>query len=221
MPKPLRRFVSVVTPARAAGAVFAMIALVAIVYVRRESAADTGLDAEGNEAAYFSALLLVSAGAFVALAARHARPEGPAVPWYVVSVLLLTMAADELLGWHETLERRTGVDWQLLYGPVVVAAGVCALRMMWALRARPRVLATFVGGGTAWLVAQVLEKVQWSGDTLLHPGLIVPEELLEMTGSALFGVAMLAVIDSAARGPAPAAQPGESPSNASARASTT
>jgi hypothetical protein len=221
MPTALRRFSSVVTPARAAAAAFAVVALVAIVYARRGAAADTGLDAERNEAAYFSALLLLSAGALVALAGRYARPEGPAAPWYVVSALLLTMSADELLGWHETLERRTGVDWQLLYAPLVVAAGLCALRMLWALRARPGALAAFAGGGAAWLAAQVLEKLQWSGDTLVHPGLIYPEELLEMAGSALFGTAMLAVIAAAARAPARAAQPVDSSSSTSARASTT
>ena len=36
----------------------------------------------------------------------------------------------------------------------------------------------------AWFAAQVFENIQWGdGDRLIHPWMVVPEEMLEMTGS--------------------------------------
>ncbi len=34
------------------------------------------------------------------------------------------MAADEALTVHEELERRFGIDWQILYAPVILAGGL-------------------------------------------------------------------------------------------------
>jgi hypothetical protein len=50
-----------------------------------------------------------------------------------------------------------------------------------------------IAGAMAWMASQVLELLQWRGDTKTaeYLALMVPEELLEMTGSLLFLMAVL------------------------------
>ncbi|MDQ4131123.1 MAG: hypothetical protein M3133_09070 [Actinomycetota bacterium] len=162
------------------------------------------LDGEGGAPALFSAGLLVAGGALaVLLGAGRLAPGGP-VTWLALAAFLAFMALDELLGVHEALERRTGIDWQLLYSPVVLVGGMAWLRALQALR-RGHVVARrlLMGGAAAWLAAQILEDIQWTdGDRLVYPWMIVPEEMLEMTGSMLFGLAFFVLLK-AAVGPVP------------------
>lgn len=149
------------------------------------------LDGEYNVPALWSSLLLLAAGGLAALVARRPR-------WRVVAglaVLFAFMGLDEAVAVHERLEALTGVDWEILYVPVV-AVGAAAWFVVWR-RARPVAWArtALVAGSAVWLVAQLLEKVQWHGDVkAAHYNLMmVPEELLEMTGSLLFLAAMVLV----------------------------
>ena len=113
-----------------------------------------------------------------------------------LALFLAFFSLDELLSFHERLESFTGIDWQKLYLPVGALGALIGLGVLLQVRRDLRVVATLLAAGAAWFVAQVFEAIQWKGDKLVVPWLIYPEELLEMTGSALFGVAMLMVLRS-------------------------
>jgi hypothetical protein len=166
------------------------------------------LGAEGGTSALFSTGLLAAGGGLaVLLGARRFAPGGRAT-WMAMGAFLGFMALDELLGVHEALERWTGVDWQLLYLPVVVIGGMAWLRALYVLRHGHAVAQRLlVAGAAAWFTAQVLEHVQWDdADRLAHPWMVVPEEMLEMTGSMLFGLAFLVLLKEAV-GPVAADDP--------------
>jgi hypothetical protein len=119
--------------------------------------------------------------------------------WCLLSAILAVASLDELLAFHERLQYRTGVDWGFLYLPVVLAAGVGFLVLLTRLRHRERRL-MLLGVG-AWGLSQVLEKIEWFGafGTPNFPStyarLMITEELLEMTGSLLFLIACLTVLE--------------------------
>jgi hypothetical protein len=106
------------------------------------------------------------------------------------------MSLDELTVIHEHLETLTGIDWQLLYVPLVIPGAVAAivvLRELYETKLLSAIL--FAGGIVCWVVSQLFEHLEWSSATEpIHPGLIPPEEILEMTGSCLFGFAALVAI---------------------------
>ncbi len=154
------------------------------------------LDREWVVPAVFSAGVL---GWAAFLAARLAR-AGPAsrlrpVWWWALAVLFAFMCLDELTSIHERLEAATGVDWQLLYAPLVAVAGFGWLRALVSFRSRTGAAFWALGAG-AWFVAQVLEYLQYDGDRLIHAWMIVPEEALEMTGSSLWVLALLTALHS-------------------------
>jgi hypothetical protein len=143
------------------------------------------LDAEYEIPGYASSALLLAAAVLCwASGATRAR--------IALGAFFLFMAADELLGFHESLEGRTGADWQALYIPVVTVGGAAwwaaARGLPWRLSRR-----LLVAGATAWLAAAVLENRQWSsGDdakVAAYAELMVAEETLEMLGSFSFGLA--------------------------------
>lgn len=150
------------------------------------------LETELTLPAAFSAALLVGGGACALLAARR-RAYGIDLSWYLFAALLIAMGVDEAAYLHERLESATGVDWQLLYAPVALVCGAAWLRVTYALRGlRPAQLLMVFGAG-AWLAAQVLENVQWGADGEKVAGystMMVIEEILEMSGSALFLLAV-------------------------------
>jgi hypothetical protein len=107
------------------------------------------------------------------------------------------MALDEVFSFHESIERTTGVDWQLLYLPIFLIGAVGGIGALVLLRGLRAAQLTFLAGGLAWLVAQVFEQIQWGADDepIAHYNLLmVPEELLEYLGSALWFVAFVLVI---------------------------
>ncbi len=154
------------------------------------------LDREWVVPAVFSAGVL---GWAAFLAARLAR-AGPAsrlrpVWWWALAVLFAFMCLDELTSIHERLEAATGVDWQLLYAPLVAVAGFGWLRALFSFRSRSGSV-LWALGAAAWFVAQVFEYLQYDGDRLIHAWMIVPEESLEMTGSSLWVLALLTALHS-------------------------
>ena len=125
--------------------------------------------------------------------------------------LLLFFAFDDLFKVHERIEGRTGIDWQVLYVPVAAAATVMLATLVWRLRRRGRgISAMLVGGGLCWVIALVLEFVQWYGGEKveLYVFYMVPEELLELASNALYALAAIATLQSASvvpgAGPPPA-----------------
>lgn len=154
------------------------------------------LDAEGNLPALFSAGLLLWV-ALLALFLGALRLDGrSAIPWVGIGILFAVMAADEWTSIHERLEQRTGIDWQTLYLPVFAVGGLAWLAIVRRVGAYRPARALLIAGAAAWVVAQALENLQWVGDrpVALYKPMAVAEEVLEMSGSFLFGLALLTVL---------------------------
>jgi hypothetical protein len=150
------------------------------------------LDEERTVPAVFSALLLLAC-ALVALCLPRANVRrGIAIAF---ALLLAFAALDEFAEIHEQLERELGVDWQVLYAPFFAAAFGLWVFVLRGIRRSPG-LPVMIASGACWALAQVLEKAQWSDDGAA-PGyawMMVTEEILEMTGSALLLLALVVVV---------------------------
>lgn len=163
-----------------------------------------GLDAEWTPAPVFSALLLLAVAA-LAVVSGLSQPAWTFPVELMFAVLALFMAADEALSFHEHLERATGVDWQVLYLPLVVVCGSAWVAILARTLRRLDERLLWLSGAGAWAISQILEDLQWDDrvGALVHPWMIVPEEALEMAGSAAWLLALLLL---ARRAPFPAAQ---------------
>jgi hypothetical protein len=152
------------------------------------------LDSEDTFPAAYSGVLLTAAAVLAVLVASELARGRFRNFWIGMGAVFAFMALDEVWTIHERFEGWTGIDWQLAYVPIAVGAGsliVVGFRDLAAIRGAARL---FVAGGAAWLAAQVLEDLQWAGDVLEHEGMIVPEEVLELLGSSLFGLASLVAL---------------------------
>lgn len=151
------------------------------------------LDGEKTVPAYVSGLLLLAAAGAAALLGRRLVP----LACLALAGLFALMGLDEMLSWHEYLEWRLGVDWQLLYAPLALVGGLGWLVVVRRLRALAVPVAPLVAGAVAWGLSQLLENLQWSGadqKVSAYVPMMVTEELLEMTGSALFGLGLLGAL---------------------------
>ena len=151
------------------------------------------LDSEVSVATWYSAALL-GAGAFWWLLVGLAdRPRSLAVwMWWPV---LAWLALDERTAIHERLERLSGIDWQLLYIPIMGLAAVAWWGVVRRYRSQTRVVALFVVGAAVWTAVMLLELVQNWGGSPVQAAIYVPtmitEEALEMVGSTVFLVAAI------------------------------
>jgi hypothetical protein len=184
-------------PAAMAVPVLAIICLLGILGVIYNSdlSSPFNMEHEGMPAADWSAAVLFGSGSLF-VAARHLMPTHRRVPWLVLGVFLCYMSLDEFTVIHEHLELATGIDWQLLYVPIVLPGALAAVTVLRDLLTVTRVAGlVFVTGIVCWVVSQIFERLEWSSSTVpVRPGLIPPEEVLEMTGSALFGFAALVAV---------------------------
>ena len=158
-----------------------------------------------------ASLLAAALGAFVAGYSVVGRAR---LVFHTLAGFFTFMALDEMLSFHESIERTAGVDWQVLYLPIFLIGAVAGIGALLVLRGLRVAQLTFLAGGAAWVVAQAFEKIQWgAGDEpIAHYNLLmVPEELLEYLGSALWFVAFVLVIRHvlARDARAPAAVPGD------------
>lgn len=149
-----------------------------------------------NVNAVVSAAMLLAAGVLWARAARRLHP----VSWtgLVLAAALVGMAFDDLLQVHERFEGRTGLDWQLVYLPVMAFIASAALLLCRRLlRDRAHVaLGLLLTGGALWVIAQVLEKLAWVG-RVKQPGyeaFMRFEEAFELIGAGLIAVAAIVVL---------------------------
>ncbi|TFG89134.1 MAG: hypothetical protein E4H17_01180 [Gemmatimonadales bacterium] len=151
--------------------------------------------------AYFSGvLLLVMAGLAQFVSSMPAARLGSGTPWVLMALIVSLLAFDEVVDLHGRAQRATEVEAQVLLAPLILVAavvGLVLLRRVWSQRV---VRTMFLGGAVAWGLAMAI-------DPSTHPGspLAFPEEVLEMTGSALFVLALLALARSGLGldGPAP------------------
>ncbi len=157
------------------------------------------LNAEATAPAVFSAaLLLFAAVAAFALLDASSRFVVAGLP-----TLFALLAVDEIVGIHEALDDATGIAWQILYLPVFAYAAVAARTLLRSLPNRDPARHLFIAGVGAWVASQVFDLIQNHGaGELMYPALIVPEELLEMLGSGLVGLALLVLLRArAGKGP--------------------
>lgn len=150
------------------------------------------LDRELNVVTAYSAGLLLLAGWLGFALIRHARFDRPwATP---VATLLVVMGFDEALKFHETLEKWSGVDWQVLYSPIILAGGASWAWFAWRGRGPERWL--WIAGAGAWFLSQILEAGQWGWwwnpdeRVAAYVPMMAAEELLEIAGSSLFVLAL-------------------------------
>jgi hypothetical protein len=183
-----------IDPRRWALVVGAAIAFLGIMGILRFAHKDAlrlfNLDGERNVPATFSGLLWLVVSLLAYLTGR--AEEGRALAWKVLAVLFVLLAIDEVAEIHEHLQYYAGIDWQLLYLPIALAAGVAWIVVGRSLRSRRKSFWPFVGATVCGLVAQPLEALQIDSHANPRPGfrvMVVSEELLEMTAALLLTLA--------------------------------
>jgi len=154
------------------------------------------LDAERSVAKWFAAGLSWAAAGywFLASATGRSRSRWTRIWWPALAWL----AIDDGNAIHERLERWSGIDWQLLYLPILGIAGLAGLGVLLHHRSDRTVLRLMLAGGAAWAIALLLELFQnWGGppiDWTFYSPMMIAEEIIEMIGSALFVIAGLLVL---------------------------
>ena len=156
------------------------------------------LDEERTVPAFFTSLLLIACAAVALRLPRSVVSRGVAIAF---AGLLVLASLDELAEVHEKLERRLDVDWQLLYIPVFVAAVAVLALFIVALRRNGFGLGLVLASAVCWAGSQLLEALQWEDDGPAqgYTWMMVTEETLEMAGSALLLLALLAASRSGRR----------------------
>ena len=155
------------------------------------------LDGERNVPATYSAALWFSV-AVLALLMERIDPE-PGLPllWGGLSAFFVFVSADEFGEIHERLERIAGVDWQILYSPVGLIALVFWLFVVRRLRQIGVGVGLLMAGTVCGIASQVAEAVEYGpGDERIaaFDELVVFEELVEMVGAVLVGLALLTAL---------------------------
>ncbi|MEW6037986.1 MAG: hypothetical protein AB1648_07035 [Pseudomonadota bacterium] len=151
------------------------------------------LDREYTVPALFSGGLLLAA-AWESFTAASSKRLGA---WaFALAAVFFEMGFDELLKIHERIEQATGVDWQILYLPVMAFAGIGWLFVLAQLRDK-RQRRLWIAGAVAWTASQLFEAAEWgwgAESKIPLPGylyLVHFEELLEMSGSSFFLLTLL------------------------------
>ncbi len=149
------------------------------------------LDSEASVATWFSAALLWAAALWWLFVGMSTRPRSLAIwMWWPI---LAFLALDEGNGIHERLEQWSGIDWQLLYVPVMGLAAVAWLGVVRLYRNQARIVALLLAGATFWIAALALELFQnWGGSPVratIYVPTMITEEALEMIGSTVLLIA--------------------------------
>jgi hypothetical protein len=155
------------------------------------------LEVELNVPTATSALLLLAAASLAWLLADHGRGRRRhVIAARALALFFVFIAIDEAASLHERPELWTGVAWQYLYLPVILGGAVAWLFAAPLVRAGPA-RAAFAAAPAAWLAAPVLDKLEFTGPigsqtpVGSYEFLAGAEEVLEMTGSVLFVLALL------------------------------
>jgi hypothetical protein len=143
--------------------------------------------------AMWSASLLSFAGVAWLAVGWHA-PSAARVAAQLLALALLFLAVDELFRVHERIEARTGIEWLVMYIPLAAIVAGCMAALAWRYRGRgTRVPLLLVAAGLCWGMALLLEALQWRGDVQVqgYELFMIPEELLELSGTSLLILAAL------------------------------
>ena len=147
------------------------------------------LNKEQTFPATFSGILLLAAGGLALLNGIVRSETARGRRWWIVLALVFAfLGLDEIAALHEAVKDRVHVWGQATLAPVI-AAGVYAwfVTLQTLRKENPRAAALFGLGACAWILSQLIDvklNEPWGWT-------VIPEELLEMTGSALFGLALL------------------------------
>lgn len=147
--------------------------------------------------AIWSAILFAGGGAGWLLVARLSSPGWTAWLALVLGCAMLFFALDELFIIHERFEARSGIEWLFIYVPVVAVTATAILGLAWRLRTlAQRVPLMLVVGSLCWAATIPLELAEWRGSeqARFYELMMVPEELLELAGSILIGLAAITVV---------------------------
>jgi hypothetical protein len=141
--------------------------------------------------ATFSGILLLAAGGLALLNGLVRSDTRAGRRWWIVLALVFAfLGLDEIAALHEAVQDRVHVWGQAVLAPVVfvgVYAWWATLKRLWS---EPPAGMLFVLGAGAWIVSQMIDaklNEEWGWT-------VIPEELLEMAGSALFGLALLVAL---------------------------
>lgn len=181
-----------------------IVLLVVMGILQRVAFPDWGLanlDSEVSAATFFSATLLWATAFWWLLVAMTVRPRARAIwVWWAV---LAWLALDEGSAIHEKLERWSGIDWELLYIPVMVLGGLAwwgVFRRYWD---QSPIAALLAAGAGVWIAVLVLELVQnWGGAPVraeIYVPTMITEEALEMIGSAVLLIGGMLALQRAVR----------------------
>jgi hypothetical protein len=169
------------------------------------------LDQEMNVPTVYSALAILACSGLLAVIARSqrlARSARHGRPWWLLSLIFLGLAFDELLGLHEELTDRidlgrfsrfTSFSWVVVGAGFVVVLAVAFGRFLIALPATTRRLflqagVLFVGGSLGMEVLGGHYGGPGRQDSLAYVVVAHVEEVLEMAGIVVFVYALLAYL---------------------------
>jgi hypothetical protein len=185
------------------GAVIALLGVLGVLSIALGSPFGVfDLDDERNVPATYSAALWLSVAVLALLMGRVDRAPGLPQVWVGLSAFFLFVSADEFGEIHERLERIVGIDWQILYAPIALLALVLWVFVARRLRQIGLGLALLVAGTICGIASQVAEAVEYGpGDERIaaFDEVMVFEELVEMVGALLIGLALLTVLQALSR----------------------
>ena len=155
------------------------------------------LDGERNVPATYSAALWFAVAVVALLLGRIDPAPGLPQVWAGLAIFFVLVSADEFGEIHERLERIVGIDWQILYSPVALIALVLWLFVARRLREIGVGLGLLLLGTVGGIASQVAEAVEYGpSDERIgaFDELVVFEEVVEMVGALLIGLALLTAL---------------------------
>jgi hypothetical protein len=147
-----------------------------------------------NVPAAVTLVLLLVAAQFALLRGRIAQGRERYL-WWGLSLAFAYLCLDQAVGIHNRVEGPLGADPELLYVPLVVAACALWVLALRGLEADPIARVLWVAGAGLWGLSQEIELLALGRASFEVP-LTLPEEALEMLGTALFALAILRYLES-------------------------